>query len=67
MAVSRNMRLRAGARLRMLLVFVAFFLIGLGAALLVRQTGGIELAKIAGLSATGEISFVTEPWGTVTG
>ena len=39
----------AGGRLRAVMVLVACFVIGAGAALLVRQTGGLDLAKVSGL------------------
>lgn len=39
----------AGGRLRAVMVLVACFVIGAGAALLVRQTGGLDLARVTGL------------------
>ena len=38
-----------GGRLRAVMVLVACFVIGAGAALLVRQTGGLDIAKVTGL------------------
>ncbi|QKV19711.1 thermonuclease family protein [Oricola thermophila] len=58
---------RTARRIRRFALFAAFFAIGAGAALLVRQTDGLELSRFTGLVDTMTTSaYAPEPEGAAT-